>query len=224
MGTNPTFIGRDTQNQPEITSLTAFTAYKVLAISSYEDSQYLIYGPHYTNIKSKPNDTAVCGARERAIDHNMERCSCGYYGYDNVAKAQSHYDSVEDYLQSGFALATVKMSGEVIVAEKGYRGKNQRVLSLDYNGCYKCQAMPDTFVSHVQGFYAPVCFACVEAWQKRAVKPSSHRRNTKEVGLDLISKKDMEAKMSSEGYAPMTIVFHPFVPLKGSKTSRSTTH
>lgn len=219
MATNSTFIGHDAEEQPEISSLTAFEAYKVLAISSYADTQYKIYGPHYSGLKSLPTDTAVCGAGEHLgregnmtqtdKKHSMESCSCGYYGYVDVNKAKRHYNEVSDDYRAGFALATVKMSGEVIVAVKGYRGQVQRVVTLDYNGCFKCEKMPEVFVSHDNGYYAPVCRSCIDAFESKNAGRRWLRRRKRET-LEIITREEMEQHMTTEGYRPVSIVFHPF--------------
>jgi hypothetical protein len=187
MGTNPSFIGYDAEQPRKLDRLSARLGYKV--VSFVFDKQDLgknvkLVPPHYRDNVFELSDNSKCPNSGR--NHDITSCSCGFYAYNNIESAITHWTNASSRTANQ-VIVEVALSGEVIVAERGYRATHQRVTRLFLPHCYKCGNPADMFAYHETSYLAPACAAHGES--------NAH-----------ISFADFSKQNSPSGYTPLEVV------------------
>jgi len=90
---------------------------------TYDALQRMVTNYLYTSGYSRPRGVTAFPEprREKPLQHSMETCQCGFYGY---------YDGSNDYYKPGFVSAVVEGYGETLIGSRGFRASKARIVAL----------------------------------------------------------------------------------------------
>lgn len=180
--TNTSMIGSINAAEP-IDRLGAYYGYKAINLKVRdENGDYLFVSPHFRNHIYSTSASLGCHGKQDKPCENFERHTCGFYCYNTIEMAEHHWS----FNASGYAhtaLVKVALSGQVVVAEKGFRASHQRITDILLPKCWNnCESAGDSLVPHENGFLVSACKDCLDKIGFTA--GLSHAEYSKLVSLD----------------------------------------
>lgn len=180
--TNTNFIGKT--HTPTIDRLSARQGYKVVAFLYDEQNQSIrTVSPHYPEKSFPLSADSAC----RYGHTDFVECGCGFYAYKTAEQALQHWVK-ECHSIFNFYIIEVALSGQVIVADNGYKASHQRVTKIFMSKCWNCEKVGEGFALHDEGFLVTACFSCAR---------------------NVVNSGQFSQLFSPEGYRPIQIFSSP---------------
>jgi len=152
--TNTRYIGQVVSHQTT-DRLSARIGYKVVGVwTGSEDGVMKVVPPHFSENSFDLSADSKCSGHK-----DYASCSCGFYAYSTVESTISHWRN-ECGGFANLAIVQVALSGDVVVAENGYRASHQRIKRILMPHCWNCSAAGVRFVYHESKFLVAGCEAC----------------------------------------------------------------
>lgn len=183
--TNTHYIGQ-VNNSDKVDRISPRLGYKVVALHFDKKGDLKVVPPHFIENEFDFSADSEC----RTNHKNFDNCSCGFYAYNNVPGVIDHWkNACGGY--SNQVIVEVALSGDVVVAEKGYRASHQRIRRVVMPPCWNCEKNAGTtLLRHQQDFIVAGCDECVSSIK----------------GLEgIISFNEFSEKYSPEGFAPVKV-------------------
>ena len=184
------FIGKPKPEQPVRDSrITPYMGFKIATLVNSKGA-LMFRGPHRLHLPYLPADASKCRF-ENMRNHTFENHSCGFYAYDDITQAASHWEH-HSGRSLDCAILEVALSGEVEVCEEGYRATKQRVTRVIMPPCWLCADKAGVgMLPHSARSFVTGCADCVARVKAQNL---------------LISFEDFAEQHKMEGFAPFKVI------------------
>lgn len=204
--TNTSFIG-EVNRFSNNDKITPFVSYKVVSmLAPDERGDVKLYGPHHPKHRYGFSDAAVCKRKKPCT--KFEKCVCGFYGYNEIEDAITHWlVQCDGIVNSSAVIVQVAFSGQVVVCEKGYRASHQRVQKVILSGCCLCDKNATLLAPHKNGDLVPLCDDCSVNEPVQSAKSlfGESQKQTQRPVIPVITFDDFVERQSPSGFSTMKI-------------------